>query len=227
MHIGGNRRWVPWWVWDCWQTMSGIMLPFIISSVFNRRQWNTCFIFQKMGPLPGLPFRQRRVKKWPWFFLRRRIALCSLKRMPVLVEYHVIDFRQIHWLRGKIPLTCCREQKAAFLSGGSVNVAVLLPLWEINNYLGRNVSSRGLRWKTSRFPLYISWYNMSHQHINENEMKLHFHRPGLSVGCQKFKVTRASHITVNWQLSKWNMWRPLSDHQQRGLKYTRSDISLR
>ena len=73
--------------------------------------------------LPGLPFRKRRVKKWPWFFLRRRIALCGLKRMPVLVGYHVIDFRQIHWFRGKIPLTSCREQKAAFMSAG-----VLLPL---------------------------------------------------------------------------------------------------
>ena len=38
------------------------------------------------------------------------------KRMPVLVYYHVIDFRQIHRLRGKITLTCCREQKAVFLS---------------------------------------------------------------------------------------------------------------
>ena len=66
--------------------------------------------------LPGLPFRKRRVIKWPGFFLRRRIALCSLKRMPVLAEYHVIDFQQIHWLRGKIPLIYCREQKAAFFS---------------------------------------------------------------------------------------------------------------
>ena len=32
---------------------------------------------------------------------------------------------------------------------------------------------------------------MSHQHKNQNEMKLHFHWPGLSVGCQKFKVIRA------------------------------------
>ena len=45
-----------------------------------------------------------------------------LKRMPLLADYHVIDFRQIHWLRGKISLTCCREQKAAFLS-------VALTLW--------------------------------------------------------------------------------------------------
>ena len=44
-----------------------------------------------------------------WIFLRGRIALCSLKRMPVLAKYHVINFRQIHWLRSKIPLTCCRE----------------------------------------------------------------------------------------------------------------------
>ena len=78
--------------------------------------------------LPGLPFRKRRVINWPGFFLRRRIALCSLKRMPILAQYHVIYFRQIHWLRGKIPLTCCREQKAAFWSVCSVNVVVLLPL---------------------------------------------------------------------------------------------------
>ena len=38
---------------------------------------------------------------------------------------------------------------------------------------------------------------MSHQHKNENEMKLRFHRPGLSVGCQKLKVIRASQIKVN------------------------------
>ena len=35
---------------------------------------------------------------------------------------------------------------------------------------------------------------MSHQHKNENEMKLRFHRPGLSVGCHKL---RASQIKVN------------------------------
>ena len=74
-----------------------------------------------------LPEGKRRVIKWPGFFLRRRIALCSLKRMPVLAEYHVIDFQQIHWPRIKIPLTC-RERKAAFWSIGSVNVVVLLPL---------------------------------------------------------------------------------------------------
>ena len=51
------------------------------------------------------------------------IALCSLKRMPVLAEYHVIDFQQIPWLRGKIPLICCREQKAAFFQ------SVALTLW--------------------------------------------------------------------------------------------------
>ena len=70
--------------------------------------------------LPGLLFRK--IIKWPGFFLRHRIALCSLKHMPVLAEYHVTDFRQIHWLRGKIP------ERAAFLSVGSVNVVVLLPL---------------------------------------------------------------------------------------------------
>ena len=53
---------------------------------------------------------------------------------------------------------------------------------------------------------------MSDQHKNENEMKLHFHRRGLSVGSQKFKAIRASQIKVNWQLSKWDSWRPLSDH---------------
>ena len=73
--------------------------------------------------LPGLPFRKRRVKFLPWFFLRRRIALCSLKRIPVLAEYHVIDFRQFHWLRGKISLTCCREQQAGFCQ------SVALTLW--------------------------------------------------------------------------------------------------
>ena len=35
---------------------------------------------------------------------------------------------------------------------------------------------------------------MSHKHKNENEMELRFHRPGLSVGCQKFQVIRASQI---------------------------------
>ena len=43
--------------------------------------------------------------------------------MPVLADYHVIDFRQIHWLRGKITLTCCREQKATFFR------SVALTLW--------------------------------------------------------------------------------------------------
>ena len=69
--------------------------------------------------------------------------------------------------------------------------------------------------KDQSFSLHISWCNMSHQHKNENEMKLRF----TGQGCQ-FKVIRTSQIKVNWQLSKWDMWRPLSDHQQRGLKYT-------
>ena len=35
------------------------------------------------------------------------------------------------------------------------------------------------------------------------------------------KLTHAHYRdTVNWQLSKWNMCRPLSDHKQPGLKYT-------
>ena len=74
--------------------------------------------------LPGLPFRMRHVKKWPGF-LRRRMALCSLKRMPVLVEYHVIDFRQIHWLRGKIPLICCLEQNRGTQREYSSTIALL------------------------------------------------------------------------------------------------------
>ena len=55
--------------------------------------------------------------------------------MAVLAEYDVIDFQQIHCVRGNISLTCCQEQKAALLSVGSVNVVVLLPLCEIDNYL--------------------------------------------------------------------------------------------
>ena len=46
-----------------------------------------------------LDMRRRAVSQdWPW------IILCSLKHMPILAKYHMIDFRQIHWLRGKIPL---------------------------------------------------------------------------------------------------------------------------
>ena len=55
--------------------------------------------------------------------------------MAVRAEYHVIDFQKIHCVRGNISLTCCREQKAALLSVGSVNVVVLLPLCEIDNIL--------------------------------------------------------------------------------------------
>ena len=75
------------------------------------------------------------------FFIRRRIALRSLKRMPVLAKYHMIDFWQIYWLAGKISLTCRREQKAGFFnqSAASVIIEVSLPLWEINNYFVRNV----------------------------------------------------------------------------------------
>ena len=69
-----------------------------------------------------------RIIKWPGFFLRRRITLCSLNCMLVLAEYHAIDFRQIYRFRGKLPLTCRQEQKAAFLSVDGVNVVVLLPL---------------------------------------------------------------------------------------------------
>ena len=62
----------------------------------------------------------------------------SSSNRPLLFKAHactggisVINVRQIHWLRGKISLKCCREQKAAFLSVGSVNVVVLLPLLTI------------------------------------------------------------------------------------------------
>ena len=44
-----------------------------------------------------------------WVFPSSSNHLCSLKRMPVLAEYHIIDFWQIHWLRGKISLTCCQS----------------------------------------------------------------------------------------------------------------------
>ena len=50
-----------------------------------------------------LPFRKRRVIKWPGFFLCHQIAVCSLKRMPVMAEYHVIDFWQIHGREAKYP----------------------------------------------------------------------------------------------------------------------------
>ena len=42
--------------------------------------------------------------------------------MLVLADYHVTDFRQIHWPRSKISLTRCREQKAAFLSVGRLTL---------------------------------------------------------------------------------------------------------
>ena len=38
---------------------------------------------------------------------------------------------------------------------------------------------------------------MSYQHKNENEITLRFHQPGLSAGCQKFKVIGGSQIKVN------------------------------
>ena len=85
-------------------------------SNFARQRLNSFKVLALVSLLPGLPFRKKRVLKWPGFFLRRRIALCHLKRMPVLANYHVIDFGQIHWLRGKIPLTCCRQQKVGFPS---------------------------------------------------------------------------------------------------------------
>ena len=60
--------------------------------------------------------------------------------MPVLAEYHLIDFRQIHWLRGKIPLRFVEMKRQLF------GHSVALTLWfcclyesEIDNYFGRNV----------------------------------------------------------------------------------------
>ena len=64
-------------------------------------------------------FQEETGFKMAWVFPSSSNRPLLFKRMPVLAEYHVIDFRQIHWLRGKISLTCCREQKAAFLSVGS------------------------------------------------------------------------------------------------------------
>ena len=84
--------------------------------------WASTAVLTQVPLLPGLPFRKRWVLKWPGFFLRRRIALCSLKRMPVLTKYHVINFWQIHWLRGKIPLTCCQEHKAAFCQSAALTL---------------------------------------------------------------------------------------------------------
>ena len=52
---------------------------------------------------------------------------------------HVVDFRQSHWLRGKIPAKHCQDERkngSSFFVGGSV--VVLLPLREIENYFGRN-----------------------------------------------------------------------------------------
>ena len=53
---------------------------------------------------------------------------------------HMVDFRQSHWLRGKIPAKHCQDERrngrSFFFVGGSV--VVLLPLREIENYFGRN-----------------------------------------------------------------------------------------
>ena len=51
---------------------------------------------------------------------------------------HMVDFRQSHWLRGKIPAKHCQDERrngSLFVSG---SVVVLLPLREIENYFGRN-----------------------------------------------------------------------------------------
>ena len=79
---------------------------------------------------------------WPSFqeetSFKMALVFPSSSNRPLLFKAHactggisVINVRQIHWLRGKISLKCCREQKAAFLSVGSVNVVVLLPLLTI------------------------------------------------------------------------------------------------
>ena len=41
--------------------------------------------------------------KMAWVFPSLRIGLCSLKRMSVLAEYHMIDFWQIHGREAKSP----------------------------------------------------------------------------------------------------------------------------
>ena len=52
---------------------------------------------------------------------------------------HMVDFRQSHWLRGKIPAKHCQDERR---NGRSFfcrcSVVVLLPLREIENYFGRN-----------------------------------------------------------------------------------------
>ena len=43
---------------------------------------------------------------------------------------HVVDFRQSHWLKGKIPAKCCQDERrnGSFFVSGSV--VVFLPLYE-------------------------------------------------------------------------------------------------
>ena len=52
-------------------------------------------------------------------------------------KYHVVDFRQSHWLRAKIPAKHFQDERrngSFFVSGSFV---VLLPLWEIEYFFGR------------------------------------------------------------------------------------------
>ena len=70
-------------------------------------------------------------------------------------------------------------------------------------------------------PLRISWYNKCYTYQFSIKTKLGL--AGLSVGWQPFKVILASQIKVNWQLSKWDMCRPLSETNKAGsgsLRYT-------
>ena len=60
--------------------------------------------------------------------------------MLVLAEYHAIDFRQIYRFRGKLPLTCRQEQKAAFLSVGQRLTIILVEMLSNMCYIEDNAS---------------------------------------------------------------------------------------
>ena len=74
-------------------------------------------------------FQEEKNYKMAWDF-------SSSSNRPLLFKAHACTGRishdrfpgKIYWFRGKLPLTCCQEQKAAFLSVGGINVVVLLPL---------------------------------------------------------------------------------------------------
>ena len=68
---------------------------------------------------------------WPVLPFRKRPGMV-FSFVAELADYHVIDFRQIHWLRGKITLTCC---------GSAALTLWFCCLYERStcNYFGRNV----------------------------------------------------------------------------------------